>query len=76
MKKKVMCMLLTGVMAASMFAGCGSSETADTTTDAAATDAATTDAAATADAADTTSEVLRKVADTCNIIKCKRRESG
>lgn len=52
MKKKVMCMLLTGVMAASMFAGCGSSETADTTTDA----ADTTDAAATADAADTTSE--------------------
>ena len=46
-----MCMLLTGVMAAGMFAGCGSSETADTTTD-----AATTDAAATADAADTTSE--------------------
>ena len=52
MKKKVMCMLLTGVMAASMFAGCGSSDTADTTTDA----ADTTDAAATADAADTTSE--------------------
>ncbi len=52
MKKKVMCMLLTGVMAASMFAGCGSSDTADTTTDA----AAATDAAATADAADTTSE--------------------
>jgi phosphate transport system substrate-binding protein len=52
MKKKVMCMLLTGVMAAGMFAGCGSSETADTTTDA----AATTDAAPTADAADTTSE--------------------
>lgn len=51
MKKKVMCMLLTGVMAAGMFAGCGSSDTADTTTDAAATDAA-----ATADAADTTSE--------------------
>ena len=46
MKKRVMCMLLTGVMAAGMFAGCGSSETADTTTD----------AAATADAADTTSE--------------------
>ena len=52
MKKRVMCMLLTGVMAAGMFAGCGSSETADTTTDA----ADTTDAAATADAADTTSE--------------------
>lgn len=52
MKKRVMCMLLTGVMAAGMFAGCGSSETADTTTDA----AATTDAAVTADAADTTSE--------------------
>lgn len=52
MKKKVMCMLLTGVMAAGMFAGCGSSDTADTTTDA----AAATDAAATADAADTTSE--------------------
>ena len=47
-----MCMLLTGVMAAGMFAGCGSSDTADTTTDA----AAATDAAATADAADTTSE--------------------
>lgn len=44
MKKKVMCMLLTGVMAAGMFAGCGSSDTADTTTDA----AATTDAASTA----------------------------
>ena len=52
MKKKVMCMLLTGVMAAGMFAGCGSSDTADTTTDA----AATTDAATTAHAADTTSE--------------------
>ena len=52
MKKKVMCMLLTGVMAAGMFAGCGSSDTADTTTDA----ADTTDAAANADAADTTSE--------------------
>ena len=52
MKKKVMCMLLTGVMAAGMFAGCGSSDTADTTTDA----AATTDAAVTADAANTTSE--------------------
>jgi phosphate transport system substrate-binding protein len=52
MKKRVMCMLLTGVMAAGMFAGCGSSDTADTTTDA----AAATDAAATADAADTTSE--------------------
>ena len=52
MKKKAMCMLLTGVMAAGMFAGCGSSDTADTTNDA----AAATDAAATADAADTTSE--------------------
>ena len=52
MKKKVMCMLLTGVVAASMFAGCGSSDTADTTTDA----AAATDAATTADTADTTSE--------------------
>ena len=49
--KKTIAALLTGVMAAGMFAGCGSSETADTTTD-----AATTDAAATADAADTTSE--------------------
>lgn len=55
MKKKVMCMLLTGVMAAGMFAGCGSSDTADTTTDA----ADTTDAAATADAADTTSEAAQ-----------------
>ncbi len=55
MKKKVMCMLLTGVMAAGMFVGCGSSDTADTTTDA----ADTTDAAATADAADTTSEAAQ-----------------
>lgn len=55
MKKKVMCMLLTGVMAAGMFAGCGSSDTADTTTDA----VDTTDAAATADAADTTSEAAQ-----------------
>ena len=42
MKKKVMCMLLTGMMAASMIAGCGNSGNAsanagaDTNTDASA----------------------------------------
>ena len=47
MKKKIMCMLLTGVMAASMLAGCGGSSTDDTAADATTMDAATTDAAAT-----------------------------
>ena len=61
MKKKVMCMLLTGMMAASMIAGCGNSGNAsasagaDTNTDASA-DAADSSADQTADttAADTT----------------------
>ena len=45
MKKKVMCMLLTGMMAASMIAGCGNSGNAgaDTNTD------ASTDASGAAD---------------------------
>lgn len=41
MKKKIMCMLLTGVMAAGMLAGCGGSSTDDTAADATTTDAAT-----------------------------------
>lgn len=53
MKKKVMCMLLTGVLAAGMLAGCGNKDAADdaanTTNDAAANTA--NDAAATGDAA-------------------------
>ena len=50
MKKKVMCMLLTGMLAVSMFAGCGSTEEEAADTTGAAAD--TTDAAAdeTADA--------------------------
>ena len=63
MKKKVMCMLLTGMMAASMIAGCGNSGNAsasagaDTNTDASA-DAADSSADQTADttAADTTAD--------------------
>lgn len=48
MKKKLMCMLLTGVMAASMLAGCGDTaeETADNSADVAAEENATTDDAA------------------------------
>lgn len=60
MKKKLMCMLLTGVMAASMLAGCGgSSESADTAE-------STTDAAQSADAADTAENagVAENAADT------------
>lgn len=53
MKKKVMCMLLTGVLAAGMLVGCGNKDAADdaanTTNDAAANTA--NDAAATGDAA-------------------------
>ena len=41
MKKKIMCMLLTGVMAAGMLAGCGGSSTDDTAADATTTDAVT-----------------------------------
>ena len=47
MKKKVMCMLLTGVMAASMMAGCGSNNAGGNA--AATNDAATTDNAAASD---------------------------
>lgn len=48
MKKKLMCMLLTGVMAASMLAGCGSNENTaeDTTNESAATTDNATDGAA------------------------------
>lgn len=65
MKKKLMCMLLTGVMAASMLTGCGSSEesTEGTTT--------TTDEATTDDAAEETSNF-----DSSEMIAVYSREDG
>lgn len=44
MKKKVMCMLLTGMMAAGVLAGCGSNGTADTTGNAGTANAGTVNA--------------------------------
>lgn len=53
MKKKVMCMLLTGMMAAGVLAGCGNGGTADTTGNAGAANAGTVNAGdAAADTAD------------------------
>lgn len=53
MKKKVMCMLLTGMMAAGVLAGCGNGGTADTTGNAGAANAGTVNAGdAAADIAD------------------------
>lgn len=67
MKKKIMCMLLTGMVAASMLAGCGNSEetngsAADVTADAAGDDGAAEEPATADDAAatgdfDATSEI-------------------
>ncbi len=82
MKKKIMCMLLTGVMAASMLAGCGGSSTDDTAADATTTDAATTDAAATDTTADaaTTDDAAADAAtgdfDATNLIDVYSREDG
>ena len=81
MKKKVMCMLLTGMMAASMMAGCGnSSNTTNAGTDAAATtdvaaDAATTDAPAESEAADTSADAAGDF-DTSEYINVTSREDG
>ena len=53
MKKKVMCMLLTGMMAAGVLAGCGNGGTADTTGNAGTANAGTVNAGdAAADTAD------------------------
>lgn len=77
MKKKVMCMLLTGMLAVSMFAGCGSTEeeAADTT----GTAADTTDAAAD-ETADANEEAPEEEAagdfDTTSEITVYSREDG
>ncbi len=84
MKKKVMCMLLTGMMAASMIAGCGNSGNAsasagaDTNTDASA-DAADSSADQTADttAADTTADTTASGDfDNSEYINVVSREDG
>ena len=54
MKKKVMCMLLTGMMAASMIAGCGNSGNASG--NASANAGADTNTDASADAADSSAD--------------------
>ena len=84
MKKKVMCMLLTGMMAASMIAGCGNSGNAsasagaDTNTDASA-DAADSSADQTVDttAADTTADTTASGDfDNSEYINVVSREDG
>ena len=55
MKKKVISLFVTGMLAVSMIAGCGSDNTADTSTSADTTADASTDAAADT-TADTTAE--------------------
>ena len=84
MKKKVMCMLLTGMMAAGMIAGCGNSGNAsasagaDTNTDASA-DAADSSADQTADtaAADTTADTTASGDfDNSEYINVVSREDG
>lgn len=84
MKEKVMCMLLTGMMAASMIAGCGNSGNAsasagaDTNTDASA-DAADSSADQTADttAADTTADTTASGDfDNSEYINVVSREDG
>ena len=72
MKKKLMCMLLTGVMAASMLTGCGSSEESAENA-ATTTDEATTDNAAETDAAE---EEVASDFDTAEMIAVYSREDG
>ena len=71
MKKKVMCVLLTGMMAASMMAGCGNSS--NTTN--AGTDAAATDAPAESEVADTSADAAGDF-DTSEYINVTSREDG
>lgn len=77
MKKKVMCMLLTGMLAVSMFAGCGSTEEEAADTTGAAAD--TTDAAAD-ETADANEEAPEEEAagdfDTTSEITVYSREDG
>lgn len=71
MKKKVMCVLLTGMMAASMMAGCGNSSN----TTKVGTDAAATDAPAESEAADTSADAAGDF-DTSEYINVTSREDG
>ena len=72
MKKKLMCMLLTGVLAASMLAGCGSSDAAEETTNG-TSEAAESETTAD-DAAD--EEVAASDFDATSMIATYSREDG
>lgn len=76
MKKKVMCMLLTGVLAASMLAGCGGSEAE--TADNAGADATAEAPAETADTAEETAEAPAEGGDfdAASSIAVYSREDG
>ncbi len=74
MKKKLMCMLLTGVLAASMLAGCGSSDAADETTNG-TNDAAESETVAD-DTADDAEEATASNFDAASIIAVYSREDG
>ena len=77
MKKKVISLLVTGMLAVSMVAGCGSSKTAEDTADAATTDAATTDAAEdTADEEEAPAEDTAADFDTSETVNVLSREDG
>lgn len=76
MKKKVMCMLLTGVLAASMLVGCGSDS--DAATDVPANDGAEADAAADAetDGAEADAAAEESDFDAAELISVYSREDG
>lgn len=78
MKKKVMCMLLTGVLAASMLVGCGSDS--DAATDVPANDGAEADADAAADAetdgAEADAAAEESDFDAAELISVYSREDG
>lgn len=78
MKKKMMCMLLTGMMAVSMLAGCGSSDTATETPAAdAAEETPAADAAEEAPAADVAEETpAASDFDASSLITVYSREDG
>ena len=61
MKKKVISLFVTGMLAVSMIAGCGSDNTADTSTSADTTADASTDAAADTTAEEAPAQTLMQV---------------
>lgn len=75
MKKKVMCMLLTGVLAASMLVGCGSNGDAAETT---ANEGAEVEADAAADNAETETDDAAEASefDTAELVSVYSREDG